>query len=60
MKKKKKRKTVILEKYLDVQDARNQGRSSMPKLKIVQYNAIMIRIKYVKFQVFLKLSTKVF
>ena len=40
---------MILEKYLDFYAARNQGRLSMPKLKIGQYCAIMIRIKYRKF-----------
>ena len=56
-KKKKFRKTAILGKHLDFQAARNQGRSSMPKLKIGQHCPIMIRVKSPKFQVFLKLST---
>ena len=46
------RKTVVSEKFLDLQAAKNQGRWSMPKLKIRQCCAIMIRMKCVKFQVF--------
>ena len=49
-------KKMILAKYLDFHNARNQERWSMPKLKIGQYCAIGIRI-CAKFQVFLKLST---
>ena len=51
------KKTMILEKYLGFHTARNQGRWSMPKLKIGQYCAIKITRKCEKFQVFLKLST---
>ena len=51
------KKTMILEEYLDFHTARNQGRWSMPKLKISQFCAMMIRRKCAKFQAFLKLST---
>ena len=39
---------MILEKYFDFHTARNQGKSSMPKLIIGQYRAIRIRIKCAK------------